>query len=441
MTAFIGSLPYIAAASPFNSAGSVSRITCTALVFSRRTRAATNPSPPLFPLPQKTTIFSALRYAASTCSATAVPAFSISVSEATPKRSLVTRSMARISAAVTIFIRQSLVVRRWSSAKTVRFRRRPKTGDQRATIKQKGPPRRAEGLRMNHQLCFRLFTRRQRLHPAMLLTVGEVHNQPNRQPADQTNPVPHPQLGHHVSIRDYAEDWNQWHPRRPERTRLRRIGVPQHHNRDRDDYEGEQRPDIHHLADLVDRRNAAYDCGQQAHQNRVLPRRAELGMDCGEKLPGQEAIVGHGVENPGLPEQHHQHHAGQARQHTGYGDVQNRTDGQRSDHSNRQIALRIFRLLRRGRNRIETDIGEEYVGRARSYPGESVGSVCATTRSPVGPIDVVSAQRDHKQNHRDLDYDDAGVKPRALFDTHDQNRRDHQGNEKGRKVKSNFGPE
>ena len=48
-----------------------------------------------------------------THSATAVPAFSMRVSEGTPKRSLVMRSISRISAAVTIFMAIISVVR-WS---------------------------------------------------------------------------------------------------------------------------------------------------------------------------------------------------------------------------------------------------------------------------------------------------------------------------------------
>jgi hypothetical protein len=40
----------------------------------------------------------------ATNSATAVPAFSMSVSDGAPKRSLVTRSISRISAAETIFM-------------------------------------------------------------------------------------------------------------------------------------------------------------------------------------------------------------------------------------------------------------------------------------------------------------------------------------------------
>ncbi len=99
-----GSFTNMAAASPCRSSRSASRMTCTVFPASCNLRAATNPSPPLLPLPQKTRIFWASGWCARTYFATADPAFSISVKDGTPKRSLVARSMARISAAVTIFI-------------------------------------------------------------------------------------------------------------------------------------------------------------------------------------------------------------------------------------------------------------------------------------------------------------------------------------------------
>src|SRR6266581_631480 len=58
-----------------------------------------------------------------TCSATADPAFSMSVSDGTPKRSLVARSMARISAAVTIFIVIRLSCRRSGLFQLAQLRR------------------------------------------------------------------------------------------------------------------------------------------------------------------------------------------------------------------------------------------------------------------------------------------------------------------------------
>ena len=49
----------------------------------------------------------------------------------------------------------------------------------------------------------------------------------------------------------------------------------------------------------------------------------------------------------------------EARHHEGHEDVEHRTDGERPQHPDRQIALRILRLLRRRGHGVESDIGEE----------------------------------------------------------------------------------
>ena len=48
-----------------------------------------------------------------------------------------------------------------------------------------------------------------------------------------------------------------------------------------------------------------------------------------------------------------------------------RTDRQGSNDANGQIALRILGLLRGGRDRVESDVGEEYVRRARADARET----------------------------------------------------------------------
>ena len=116
------------------------------------------------------------------------------------------------------------------------------------------------------------------LHPAMLPAVKIINYQPDRQPTDQPNPIPHSQVVHHVAIHHDSGDRNYRHPRRSERPWLRRIRTPQHNNRYAHDHEREQRPDIHHLSDIVDRRHASHDCRQQPHQNGVLVRRPILRM-------------------------------------------------------------------------------------------------------------------------------------------------------------------
>src|SRR5579863_9803900 len=97
----------------------------------------------------------------------------MSVKDGTPKRSMVARSMARISAAVTIFIgcRTSLpaIV---SNYKT-----------KRPSAPCGGP------VSPTSQSCLRRIARCKRLHPAVLLTVSEVHDEPDKEPDDQTGPV------------------------------------------------------------------------------------------------------------------------------------------------------------------------------------------------------------------------------------------------------------
>ena len=99
-----GSLVNISAASPRSSVAPPAAERVLLCRPRRSLRAATNPSPPLFPFPQITPTRLAEGYCDGTKSATALPAFSMSVREGTPNRSLVTRSISRISAAVTIFI-------------------------------------------------------------------------------------------------------------------------------------------------------------------------------------------------------------------------------------------------------------------------------------------------------------------------------------------------
>ncbi len=127
-------------------------------------------------------------------------------------------------------------------------------------------------------------------------------------------------------------------------------------------------------------------------------------------------------------------------QHARYGNVQDCADRQGSDHANGQVALRILGLLRRGRHRVETNVGEEDVGSSRPNSSETVRRIGMPVRTPVGGIDVACAQSDHEQYDRHLDGHDGRVETRALFDADDQNRRDHQRDDEGRQIKSNFRP-
>jgi hypothetical protein len=55
-------------------------------------------------------------------------------------------------------------------------------------------------------------------------------------------------------------------------------------------------------------------------------------------------------------------HAGQ---HDGEGDIKDGADDERAHDAARDVALRVLRLLRGGRDRVEADIGEEDGARRR----------------------------------------------------------------------------
>src|SRR5271165_3051336 len=152
----------------------------------------------------------------------------------------------------------------------------------------------------------------QALHPAVMPAVSEVNHQPYDQPHNQPGPVHPAQLVHHVAVEQDAHDRNEWYPRRAERAVLCGVLVPQNHDCDAHDDERQQRTDVHHLANVVDRSQAADDGRQQPNQHSVLVRGAELGMNGGEEAARQQAVISHRVEHASLPEQHDQHYAGQA---------------------------------------------------------------------------------------------------------------------------------
>src|ERR1022692_4138451 len=82
------------AASPRSSSGSHKSNTRTARPASTSLRVITNPSPPLFPLPQTMLTRSAPGYSESAKRATTAPAFSIKLFEGTPTRSQQVRVVA-----------------------------------------------------------------------------------------------------------------------------------------------------------------------------------------------------------------------------------------------------------------------------------------------------------------------------------------------------------
>ena len=88
--------------------------------------------------------------------------------------------------------------------------------------------------------------------------------------------------------------------------------MAQHHDGDADDDKSKQGTNVHHFADVIDRSDAANDGGEQAGENGSLPWGAEARVNIAEELARQQAVVGHGVEDATLAEQHDEHDTGEA---------------------------------------------------------------------------------------------------------------------------------
>ena len=87
-----------------------------------------------------------------------------------------------------------------------------------------------------------------------------------------------------------------------------------------------------------------------------------------------------------------------------------RTDGEAAEDADRQISLRILRLLRRRRDRVEADVGEEHDRRALVDAAEAV----RRERVVVRRVDVLQPDDDEQREHDQLDRDHDVVRPRAL---------------------------
>ena len=241
------------------------------------------------------------------------------------------------------------------------------------------------------------------------------------------------------------------------------VSVAQNHYRNADNDEGQQRADVHHLSDVVDRRDAAHDRGEQADEHSVLVGGAKLGVHRSEELFGQQAVVGHRVEYAGLAEKHDQHDAREAskrpqgddvrrrgkaaiqksacdgrfdvnvlpmnhaRQHTGHGNVKNRADEQGNDDADGKIALGILGFLSGCGDGVKSDICEKDVRGASPDAGKTHRRERMPVVAPVGKVDVVDSQTDDEEHDRHFDGHDGGIEASALFDADDQDRRDDQG--------------
>ena len=92
------------------------------------------------------------------------------------------------------------------------------------------------------------------------------------------------------------------------------------------------------------------------------------------------------------------HHA---EQHNRNADVEHRTDDQRSDDAEGQVALRVARLLGRGGDGIEADVSEEN----DSASGDDAAEAGRRERLPVAGVHQRAADDQENQDRADLDRD------------------------------------
>src|SRR5439155_1831341 len=112
--------------------------------------------------------------------------------------------------------------------------RMPNPGQRLTTIKQKGPPRCAEGhvkcvekLSIRHDFWGLGLSGNQRLYMAMVTTVSEVDHQADGQPDDESCPVDPSQLVHHVAVGENSYNRHKCHPGHAECPSLSWVGPPQ----------------------------------------------------------------------------------------------------------------------------------------------------------------------------------------------------------------------
>ena len=184
---------------------------------------------------------------------------------------------------------------------------------------------------------------------------------------------------------------------------------------------------------------------------------------------GQQTIRGHRIEYSRLAQQHHKDHRCETRdhrqahqdvkqrkrnfvqckvkrgrnvelfvihnagEHIGIQNEQNGANHQRSDDTDRHVALRIFGLLRGGGYSIETNVGEEDRSRSRqdAAPAEvtELASVGRDKRNVIGVVDVTPSNRDEHYHHGDFQKHDDRIHQSRLLNPDHQDGRDQHYNE------------
>ena len=134
----------------------------------------------------------------------------------------------------------------------------------------------------------------------MTNSVQEVDHQAKCEPCEQPNPCVDRQEEHHQQVHHNAEWRDDEEQRRLERPMHVGSANTQDQHRGTDHDECEQRADVDHLFELVNRRERGDQTDHDAGADGRDVRRAVLRMDRAENARRQQAITCHGQENSRL---------------------------------------------------------------------------------------------------------------------------------------------
>ena len=241
----------------------------------------------------------------------------------------------------------------------------------------------------------------------VVAAVEEVPEQRDRGPAEEHVDRHRSQVGDDPDAADDREDREHRVERHLEAARQVGRGAPEDHHADRHDQERGQRPDAGHLGQEVDGQQPGQQRDHDRHDDRGRHRRQRARVQAVEER-GHHAVAAHREEDARLAVDHDQRDAedrdhgaggqqggrpGRAgnvledgrearllavevgRRLGGDGDdghehVDARHHHQGDEDRQRQVPAWVLDLLPRGRDRIETDVGEEDDARARHHAAE-----------------------------------------------------------------------
>ncbi len=237
----------------------------------------------------------------------------------------------------------------------------------------------------------------------MLPAVEGVHDEADGHPPEEPDDRVSVRRVHQEPRRDGAADRYDvgaaGHPKRPRQ--IRPAQAKEHHADTHED-EREQRSDARELPQYVDGEHAAGDGARDAGDDGGHVGRAKARVHT-RRHGREEPIMRHRIEDARLPEEQHEHdrrEAGDgtdlhrrrqplppgrlgadgdgmrdvqevvvddAGEHERDRDIEHRANAERTEDAEREIALRVVRLLRRGTDRVEADVREEDLGRALQH--------------------------------------------------------------------------